>query len=109
MPDLPDMNTTTLARHLNSIGNQMFIDCFWSLRAVARGTLAPAACAIMILGRKEYGTEIGEVLVRISLARTIFAAGRERDAVALIASRLSAHAEWWKKTQAILDRLDRVS
>ncbi|MCY3787304.1 MAG: hypothetical protein OXH63_00795 [Gemmatimonadetes bacterium] len=77
------MDDTQLTECLQSVGKQLFVRCFWTLRAVALGRLSQAACAQNILNQGHRITLDG-ALLRISRAQAIFEAGQERAALALV-------------------------
>lgn len=102
------MDDTELVRCLQSVGKQLFVRCFWPLRAVALGRLSQAACAQTLLNQGHQLTLTG-ALLRISRAQAIFAAGRERDALAVVAS--SSHPtvrRLREEAEKIRGRLDRL-
>ena len=102
------MDNTKLARCLQSVGKQAFVRCFWPLRAVALGRLSRAACAQTIINQG-HGTKLNGALVRISRAKAIFEAGRERDAIDLVTA--SSHPEVRRlcdEAEEIRSRLDRL-
>ena len=102
------MDNTKLARCLQSVGKQAFVRCFWPLRAVALGRLSRAACAQTILNQG-YGITLNGALIRISRAKAIFEAGRERDALDLVTA--SSHPDVQRlrsEAEEIRGRLDRL-
>jgi len=102
------MDNTQLARCLQSVGKQVFVRCFWPLRAVALGRLSRAACAQTIINQG-HGTELTGALLRISRATAIFEAGRERDAIDLVlASSHPAVRRLREEAEAIRGRLNRL-
>ena len=102
------MDNTQLARCLQSVGTQLFVRCFWPLRAVALGRLSRAACAQTVINQG-HGTTLDGALLRISRAQAIFAAGRDRDAIDLvIASSHPAVRRLREEAEEIRSRLDRL-
>lgn len=102
------MDNTQLAKCLNSVGKQAFVRCFWPLRAVALGRLSRTACAQTILNQG-YGTKLNGALIRISFAKAIFEAGRERDAIDLVTT--SDHPDVRRlcdEAEEIRSHLDRL-
>ena len=102
------MDDTQLTECLQSVGKQLFVRCFWSFRAVALGQLSQAACAQTILNQGHRIT-FQEVLLRISRAQAIFAAGRERAALDVMAAdRHPAERRLRAEAEEIRARLDRL-
>jgi len=102
------MDDTQLTECLQSVGKQLFVRCFWTLRAASLGRLSQAACAQTILNQGHQIT-LDEVLLRIRRAQAIFATGQERAVLALVmATRHPAERRLREEAEEICARFDRL-